>query len=754
MLTFFHKNRIWLGAVLALIGTLLLPFCSALVQGYPLWGKLVACAVFMAASYWMIRGALGRMTMRLFWFSLIGGYILALFTVVGCQVYTAMHFALTIGNLLLSLLLALGICPVFVSSIAMLLFCIPRWREKMANSRMNKWRLNPANMRFSAGFFLIWGILLLFWLPAYLGFFPGIWGYDMHNQTFQALTHHYNTFQPLLHTLFFEGTYRLGLALFGSATAGVALFTAYQTLVLSGCLAGVCCYLARRLKTPLVITLLAVAFFAILPFNAILAVSSTKDTVFTGMFLVTLLQVYDLCMEPAAFLHAIKRILLFLVSAALTCMLRNNALYALIFLLPFAVVCIKEKRLLVGGVLAVAIVLAVVGKAGLTKAVNAGDGRRIEMLSVPIQQVARVYTLRENQLTDEEKDAITAYLPEEALKNYYPFLADPVKDNCNIGDGAPSIKGFLGVWANLLKQYPNDYVDAFFLMNLGYWYPEETFHSHIYDGYDEPDTEESLGYQYTGFMESISPDVQKRSLWPAAENYYNFFAHKNAHETVPGFKLLFAPGAYCWLLYFAILALLYYRSIRLAVPLALPLGIWLTLLLGPCLVIRYAYPLMALCPLLVGVLFNGTDEYALSQPQPAGDGAGRGGEVIRFTIAGGLGFVIDYGLMILLKETFGMHYLLATTLSFIVSVVVNYLLCAYWVFQGTDTKSGGVKLAFIVTSGIGLGLNALFMYLFVDVMHINYMIAKIISVILVMIWNYFSKRKVLTGKEKKTEDAV
>ena len=38
-----------------------------------------------------------------------------------------------------------------------------------------------------------------------------------------------------------------------------------------------------------VVTLLALVWYAVLPFNAILAVSSTKGTVFSGIFLLALL---------------------------------------------------------------------------------------------------------------------------------------------------------------------------------------------------------------------------------------------------------------------------------------------------------------------------------------------------------------------------------------------------------------------------------------------------------------------------------
>ena len=246
--------------------------------------------------------------------------------------------------------------------------------------------------------------------------------------------------------------------------------------------------------------------------------------------------------------------------------------------------------------------------------------------------------------------------------------------------------------------------------------------------------------------------MQKRSLWPAAERYYQWFAHENGHQRIPVFSLLFAPGTYCWAMLIVLIALLYFRQFRLALPLALPFGVWLTLLLGPCVIVRYAYPIIAGAPLLLGLLCNGTEQCRLRVLEDAArrGGDNRGMEMLRFAVAGGVGFVIDYGCMVLLVRAFRLHYLIATALAFLLSVIVNYLLCAYWVFKGADTKSRGVQAGFIITSLIGLGLNEVFMLLFVDALHIHYAIAKLIAVVLVMIWNYISKRRVLVSKPKKT----
>ncbi len=46
---------------------------------------------------------------------------------------------------------------------------------------------------------------------------------------------------------------------------------------------------------------------------------------------------------------------------------------------------------------------------------------------------------------------------------------------------------------------------------------------------------------------------------------------------------------------------------------------------------------------------------------------------------------------------------------------------------------------------MGLGLNQLCMWFFVDVAGLYYMIAKIFATAIVTIWNYITKRKAVQG---------
>ena len=122
-------------------------------------------------------------------------------------------------------------------------------------------------------------------------------------------------------------------------------------------------------------------------------------------------------------------------------------------------------------------------------------------------------------------------------------------------------------------------------------------------------------------------------------------------------------------------------------------------------------------------------------------------QIIKFGFVGGTSFLIDAGILFLLTEFAGVHYLISGAISFTASVIYNYILSIKWVFDAKEDVNKVQELAvFIGLSVIGLGLNQLFMWLFVDIFHIYYMLSKIIATAIVMVYN-FDTRKIFIEKK-------
>lgn len=117
------------------------------------------------------------------------------------------------------------------------------------------------------------------------------------------------------------------------------------------------------------------------------------------------------------------------------------------------------------------------------------------------------------------------------------------------------------------------------------------------------------------------------------------------------------------------------------------------------------------------------------------------GQFMKFGVVGVIAFVIDYGTMVFLTEVFGVPYLASTTAGFIVSVIFNYLASMRFVFVHKEDMSRRREfIVFVVLSTIGLGINDLLMWVFVDMVAIDYRISKIGVTVLVMVYNFITRK--------------
>lgn len=134
-------------------------------------------------------------------------------------------------------------------------------------------------------------------------------------------------------------------------------------------------------------------------------------------------------------------------------------------------------------------------------------------------------------------------------------------------------------------------------------------------------------------------------------------------------------------------------------------------------------------------------------------------EVFRFIITGGVSFLVEFIALVFFRDTIGFATLIATPLAFLISVFVNYILCVRWVFIGAKEQKATAKAGFLITSLIGLILNEFLMWLFgmlfgeddvilkiFSFVITMYMINKVLATLIVMIWNYFTKRFILNNK--------
>ncbi|MCM1037895.1 MAG: DUF6020 family protein [Ruminococcus sp.] len=446
-------------------------------------------------------------------------------------------------------------------------------------------------------------VILICWIPVFLAYYPSVFAYDAEGQLYQVLAHDYSTHHPLIHTLFLGAFFNLGKELFDSYSAGMAIHSLIQ-MFLMAMIFGYTLSVLYRERTWRVMRIVLLIFYALFPTNSILALSTTKDVLFAGLVLLHTLALYHLCKEGG---RSRRDFLYYVLLSVLMLLFRNNAVYAYVFGQPFILYFGKKsgkgdwKYYL--GAAAAALLLFTAAGAGLKAATNAQNGSPREMLSVPLQQMARTRVEHEEEIAADIRNELEAYLPSEwVFAAYDPHLADPVKNRAVIHDNP---LGLIKTWARLGLHFPQTYIDAFLDNSIGYWYLPDTSHAQIYG----IGTQSGFGYLSTDNRTMPAGcEIEEHSYLPGLRTFMERIVSDNEYQKIPVLSVIFAPAFYWWMLCLYIAFFLYKREYRMLLPVIFLVIYYLTLLLSPAVLIRYMYPFVVSVPAILCLVSAGKEK--------------------------------------------------------------------------------------------------------------------------------------------------
>ena len=122
-------------------------------------------------------------------------------------------------------------------------------------------------------------------------------------------------------------------------------------------------------------------------------------------------------------------------------------------------------------------------------------------------------------------------------------------------------------------------------------------------------------------------------------------------------------------------------------------------------------------------------------------------QFFRYVFVGGTAFVVDFFFLYFFSDICGIYYLISAVFSFIISVLVNYVMSTRWVFNQNNIENRVVEFnLFLLISTIGLVFTEILLYFFTDICGIHYLISKIISAVIVLFWNFLARRVMFYGK--------
>ena len=462
------------------------------------------------------------------------------------------------------------------------------------------------------GFLFIWLVIFLCWLPVFLAFYPGAFVYDAQDEYVQVATREFTTHHPLLHVLLLGGAVCFGNKFMGSYNAGIALYTLFQMVVFSGVLSYSIYFVMELAHDKNVIAKkwterVLVAFYGLFPIFPMYAVCSSKDTFFHASLLIVFIHLVKICQH--IFLKdreaTLKRRVevIFVIASSCMMLLRNNAVYAyavLFFVIVFFSLLQKYKketgrktiykRLLVCMLLSLLVYKA--ADKGLAYALHASDIESQEVLTVPIQQLARTYKYSPEVFSENDKKTLHSYIPSDVLAVYDADLSDLVKANFDNHLYAKDRASFLKLWVKIGVRKPFTYMNAWLMTSYGYWYPDTIIN--VYGGQDRF-TFQYGDSSYFGF-ETEQPGTRD-SKFPWLEEQYRKLSLEIYQQKVPVISMLFSPGFLFVLFAGCIVIVGYQKKYELYIPMSMILLVWLTFLLGPTFLVRYVLILWLILPI-------------------------------------------------------------------------------------------------------------------------------------------------------------
>lgn len=452
-------------------------------------------------------------------------------------------------------------------------------------------------------------LIVISWLPSFLAYYPGNCSYDTPIQIGQIVDGAFNDHHPIAHTLVLQGAMKLGDLVFGDVNTGIAVMVFLQMVILAASMSFGIALVHRKGVKVLWLVLLQL-YCMLFRFHHYMSITTIKDTLFSAFFLLLICSLYGLLQAENLQIQKVwKLYILFGVSTIGSILFRNNGKYAFLVLLVILFLCVifgKRTRKKMGKLLVSALAFFLMGNillSALFNVTNAQQGDRREMLSMPIQQLARcmlyhggVGALAEddNTMTDAEKSIINDFLLDQGYLHYRADISDPVKRHTNTYVVRYRAKEFLTTYLQLLGRYPGEFVNAALAVNAGYLYIADESHAYINVG----GADSGMGYVQTHWVENElnARGIYKDSKWESLHQSMEQWADENAHLELPLLRYIYMPGIYLWLYVFGAIYLVAHRRYRECIPLSLIFGYYITLLLGPTVQLRYIYPMMIVVP--------------------------------------------------------------------------------------------------------------------------------------------------------------
>lgn len=519
-------------------------------------------------------------------FSIIFSVFLSLVLIIGSQLEFYSEIIWSFATLIKIIALSVSIFP--------LNYLLLKYVDKFKIQKSD-------NINYKKIFVITFLIILFFNFLVFLALYPGEYGYDAGFQIMEILekdvqiTSHFS----LLFSFILAKVVNLGKVLFGSYQVGFGIYCFLQMTFLSYVATKITVFCTKRIPNK-IIYFINILFFSFFPLYTLMSISAAQDSVFAGLFCLIILNVIELIENKDYWKNKLKPISLGIL-IFLLCLIRNNGFYCILISIPFIFLACKNKKVAVLLIFIIPLFAykiysgPVFNILGVTKT----DTFR-EMLSIPSQQFARVYNYNLKVFSKEELKQLKKFYPRIEDFKYYTYrqsIADPTKSVLNNKYVKSNLKDYISLWTSNGIKDPENYVEAFLLNSLGFWYPNKNYNDdRMYHPYIEIEMMDAAKWNPRYVQ------IKRESKFPIYEKILNITIGKNAWKRIPVISTIFTTGTYFIIFIFLFLLTILRRNFKYMLPISIILGLYATLFLSPVALFRYCFPIIMVSPLMINLI--------------------------------------------------------------------------------------------------------------------------------------------------------
>lgn len=124
-------------------------------------------------------------------------------------------------------------------------------------------------------------------------------------------------------------------------------------------------------------------------------------------------------------------------------------------------------------------------------------------------------------------------------------------------------------------------------------------------------------------------------------------------------------------------------------------------------------------------------------------------QFLSYVAVGGTAFVVDFGVLYFLTEHVGIYYIASATAGFLLGLIVNYLLCVFWIFDFRAISKATREFGLFAVIGIaGLLLNNTLIWLLTELAGFHYLVSKLVAAAVVLVFNFTLRRQLLFSNNR------